>query len=65
MPKAKSHKGSLKRFKVTGGGKLRRRSAGKRHINSHFTGKRSRQLRQPVAADNAIALKYVDLITSR
>ena len=32
MPKNKSHSGSTKRFRVTGGGKVLREKAGKRHI---------------------------------
>ena len=63
MPKGKSHKGSLKRFKVTANGKLRRSQAGKKHINSHKTGKRKRQLRQPFVGTDAISLKYVKLLS--
>jgi large subunit ribosomal protein L35 len=37
MPKMKTHKGSRKRFTVTGTGKLMRAMAGKRHLNSHKT----------------------------
>ena len=32
MPKMKTHKGTAKRIKVTGGGKLRREMTGRRHI---------------------------------
>jgi large subunit ribosomal protein L35 len=32
MPKMKTHKGTAKRFKVTGSGKIRRRQAGRRHL---------------------------------
>ncbi len=32
MPKMKTHKGTAKRFKTTGTGKLRRRQAGKQHL---------------------------------
>ena len=63
MNKGKSHKGSLKRFKVTGTGKLRRNKAGKQKLNSHITGKRLRQLRRPVASDNAIAKTYVKALS--
>ncbi len=37
MPKMKSHSGAKKRFKVTGGGKLRARHA----MTSHNMGKKS------------------------
>lgn len=32
MPKMKTHKGTVKRFKVTGRGKLRRRKQGGQHL---------------------------------
>jgi large subunit ribosomal protein L35 len=32
MPKMKTHKGTAKRFRTTGTGKLRRRQAGKQHL---------------------------------
>jgi len=59
MPKMKTHKASKKRFRVTGTGKLKRASAGKKHLNSHKTGKRKRQLRAPVIMGGKIAAKYV------
>lgn len=62
MPKGKSHKSSLKRFKVTSKGKLKRYQANKSHLNSHKSGKRKRQLRRPLVVENAIALKYVHLL---
>lgn len=48
MPKhkQKSHKGLLKRAKVTAGGKVRHHRAGKSHLNSAMTSKRCRQLRK-------------------
>lgn len=60
--KSKSHKGSLKRFKVTANGKLKRHKANKSHLNSHKTGKRKRQLRKPVATTDAISKRYVRII---
>jgi large subunit ribosomal protein L35 len=46
MPKAKTHKGIAKRFKVTGSGtKAKHRSANRGHILGKKTGKRKRQLR--------------------
>lgn len=49
MPKhkQKSHKGLLKRAKVTAGGKVRHYPAGKSHLNSAMSAKRRRQLRNP------------------
>lgn len=60
MPKMKTHKASKKRFRVTGTGKLKRSSAGKKHLNSHKTGKRKRQLRKPVVDGGKLAKKYVE-----
>ncbi len=63
MPKMKTHKGSKKRFKVTATGKLKRRQAGKKHLLSHKTGKRKRQLRDVVVDAGKIAKKYVAVIS--
>ncbi len=59
MTKMKTHKGSKKRFSVTASGKLKRFQAGKRHLNSHKTGARKRQLRGGVVDGGKIASKYV------
>lgn len=46
MPKAKTHKGIAKRFKVTGSGtKAKHRSANRGHILGKKSGKRKRHLR--------------------
>lgn len=47
MPKMKTHSGAKKRFKVTGGGKIRRRHQNKNHILEKKSPKRKRQLRRP------------------
>ncbi len=47
MPKAKTHSGAKKRFKLTGSGKLKRRSAYKSHILTKKSKKRKRHLNQP------------------
>ncbi|MDN5759452.1 MAG: 50S ribosomal protein L35 [Tomitella sp.] len=44
MPKAKTHSGAAKRFKVTGSGKLRRERAGRRHLLEHKSSRRTRRL---------------------
>ena len=46
MPKMKTHKGTKKRFSVTGSGKVRRNRAYKSHILTKKTSKRKRRLRQ-------------------
>jgi large subunit ribosomal protein L35 len=62
MPKMKTHKGAKKRFRITASGRLKRSQAGKKHLNSHKTGKRKRQLRSPLIDDNRVAVKYIDLM---
>ena len=59
MPKMKTHKGARKRFRVTASGKLKRAQAGKKHLNSHKTGKRKRHLRASVIETGKIAKKYI------
>ena len=46
MPKNKSHKGLLKRIRISKSGKVRHRSANHKHLSSHKSGKRLRQLRK-------------------
>ncbi|HHW89491.1 MAG TPA: 50S ribosomal protein L35 [Clostridiales bacterium] len=46
MPKMKSHTGAKKRFRVTGGGKLKRGQQGKNHILTKKRRKTIRNLRQ-------------------
>ena len=63
MPKIKTHKGVKKRFRVTGTGKVKHRSAGTSHLATRKTQKQIRNLRgtrvlAPVAAKailNALA----------
>jgi large subunit ribosomal protein L35 len=46
MPKNKTHKGLLKRVRVTKTGKVRHAKAGFKHLRSHKSGKRLRRLRR-------------------
>ena len=54
MPKAKTHSGASKRFRVTGSGKVVRQKAGKRHLLEHKPSKQTRRLdgRTVVAAND-------------
>ena len=45
MPKMKTHRGSAKRFRVTGSGKIMRAKAYKSHILTKKTAKRKRNCR--------------------
>lgn len=51
MPKLKTHKGSAKRFKVTGTGKIMRRRACKSHLLTGKPSKRTRRLRHEAQID--------------
>ena len=62
MPKAKTHKGSAKRFRVSAKGKLKRAQAGKKHLNSHKTGKRKRHLRSPLVDGGKLSRKYIAIM---
>ena len=44
MPKAKTHSGALKRFRLTGSGKIVRQKANRRHLLEHKASKRTRRL---------------------
>ena len=55
----KTHKASKKRFRVTATGKLKRKQAGKKHLNSHKTGKRKRHLREGIVEGGRFARKYI------
>lgn len=51
MPKLKTKKAALKRFKKTGTGKLKRAKANKSHILTKKTTKRKRNLRKGIMTD--------------
>jgi len=46
MPKMKTHKSAAKRYKVTGGGKVKYKKQGLRHILTKKSSKRKRHLRK-------------------
>jgi len=45
MPKQKTHKGTKKRFRLTGNGKVKHRQAGTSHLAFRMSTKRKRKLR--------------------
>ncbi|MEA5076563.1 MAG: 50S ribosomal protein L35 [Coriobacteriia bacterium] len=53
MPKVKTHKGTAKRFKLTGTGKIKRAKAFKSHILEKKSPKRKRNFRQDGLVDQA------------
>jgi len=65
MPKSKSHKGLAKRVRVSKSGKVRHRSAFHKHLSSHKSGKRLRQLRADRFVDSAEAKRFEKLLFRR
>ena len=64
MPKMKTHKGSAKRFRKTGSGKIMRAKAFKSHIMTKKSQKRKRNFRKEgevSAADNKIVSRNLGL----
>ncbi|MBV9088692.1 MAG: 50S ribosomal protein L35 [Mycobacteriaceae bacterium] len=55
MPKAKTHSGAAKRFRLTGTGKIVRQKANRRHLFEHKPTTRTRRLagRTTVSAPDA------------
>ncbi|GAB2479017.1 50S ribosomal protein L35 [Alkalibacterium psychrotolerans] len=53
MPKQKTHKGSAKRFKRTGSGKLKRSHAKTSHMFANKTQKQKRKLRKSALVSKA------------
>ncbi len=45
MPKMKTHKGTKKRFRLTGSGKVKHRQSGTSHLAARMSQKRKRNLR--------------------
>lgn len=54
MPKMKTHRGSAKRFKLTGTGKIKRAHAFKSHILTKKTTKRKRNLRKTTYVSSTV-----------
>ncbi|MEL6497868.1 MAG: 50S ribosomal protein L35 [Planctomycetota bacterium] len=65
MPKNKIHKGLLKRVRISKTGKVRHRSAYHKHLSSHKSGKRLRQLRKDPYASNPDAKRFEKLLYRR
>ena len=65
MPKNKIHKGLAKRIRVSKTGKVRHRSAYHKHLSSHKSGKRLRQLRMDRKASSSEAKRFEKLLFRR
>jgi large subunit ribosomal protein L35 len=62
MPKMKSNRGAMKRFKLTGSGKVKRFKAGKSHILTKKNRKRKRNLRTATMVSAADARRVHKMI---
>jgi large subunit ribosomal protein L35 len=60
--KNKTNRSLKKRFKITATGKLKRSRCGKRHLNAHFNGKKTRQLRKGTHETGPIADKIIEML---
>lgn len=65
MSKNKSHKGLLKRIRITKSGKVRHRTAGHKHLRSGKGGKRLRQMRQDPYMSSSEAKRIEKLLFRR
>lgn len=65
MAKNKRHKGTLKRVRISKTGKVRHRSAYHKHLSSHKSGKRLRQLRRDRYLANPDVKRYEKLLFVR
>lgn len=62
MPKIKTHKATVKRFKATGSGKLVQRKAGQDHFNARETGKTKRIKRLDISTTKTLDKTIKQLI---
>ena len=65
MPKNKSHKGLLKRVRVTKSGKIKMHRAFGRHLRSHKSGQSIRRYRRPIFAAGADARRLRSLLRQK
>ncbi|MCL2150721.1 MAG: 50S ribosomal protein L35 [Coriobacteriia bacterium] len=64
MPKMRTHRGSIKRFRVTGSGKIMRGNAYKSHLKVHKSPKQKRDTKHAVevsAADYKVIARNLGL----
>ena len=65
MPKNKPHKGLLKRVRISRTGKVRHRSGYHKHLSSHKSAKRLRQLRRDTYVAGPEAKRFEALLYRR
>ncbi len=57
VKKIKTHSGAKKRYRLTASGKVKRKQTGMRHLNSHMSSKRKRQLGEVIYVSDANMLQ--------
>jgi large subunit ribosomal protein L35 len=62
MPKMKTHRGAAKRFKVTGGGRVKYEPINHNHLNTHKSAKRKRRIRQTKTISKAFEQNLRNLL---
>jgi len=62
MPKIKTHKATVKRFKKTANNKLLQRKAGQDHFNSRDTGNATRKKRRDIKTSSTFS-KTINMLT--
>ena len=62
MPKMKSVKGAVKRFKIKKSGKIKRGTAYRSHILTKVDGKHHRKMRKPKYVDKADVARVKEMI---
>jgi large subunit ribosomal protein L35 len=62
MPKQKTKRAAMKRFSLTGTGKIKRSRANKRHILTKKTTKRKNQLGKPALVSSADYRRTIKLL---
>jgi len=64
MPKKKTKKSAVKRFKLTAGGKIKFRRAGSGHLLSSKSRKRKRALRKRDVLSKSMTQRVVNMLTA-
>lgn len=65
MGKMKPHKGLAKRIRISKSGKVRHRSAYHKHLSSHKSGKRLRQLRKDPLVTSSETKRFEKMLFRR
>ena len=65
MPKMKTHRGTAKRFKMTGSGKLRRRKQGSNHLRRKKSKRGKREYSQDLPVSEADSARIKRILSKR